>query len=339
MGESFVVTKQDEAPARAARLREIIASPVLTGVKVAFDGFDAYDVEPAHVPDLLAERPVIVFGKYRGKAAGGITVTGRTGNAAYRQTIDAGSVKAMPSNAALRYLWARHRIALLSDYNNLRQNDARIKEVTDLGLRYNLLTAYTSFVAVDSQVRARPGDAQTVKQPLPLPEGVSGYAVGGAANGMAMPPAVYPAPAGGMPMYSMQRMVSKKAAREDAAAPGMAATEAVREAGEPKQKSEAEARPAVVVVNRVTATGGLSVQAVTDAAKAQAKTLARYYRQGKTRLVVQLTIDATGKVTAVRVVQSGAFSKEAAEALKGWSFPAAEGGARTTATIAFAVGA
>jgi Ca-activated chloride channel family protein len=76
-------------------------------------------------------------------------------------------------------LWARHRIALLSDYNRLSPQDERVKEVTSLGLTYNLLTQYTSFVAIDTQIRLKNGKAQTVKQPLPLPQGVSDYAVGG----------------------------------------------------------------------------------------------------------------------------------------------------------------
>lgn len=67
---------------------------------------------------------------------------------------------------------------MLSDYNMLRNDDKRIKEVTDLGLKYNLLTKYTSFIAVDNKVRNKNGSSTTVKQPLPLPEGVSDYAVG-----------------------------------------------------------------------------------------------------------------------------------------------------------------
>ena len=54
----------------------MIQSPVLTQVKVDFKGFDAYDVEPLTIPDVLAERPVIVFGKWRGKAKGKIAVSG-----------------------------------------------------------------------------------------------------------------------------------------------------------------------------------------------------------------------------------------------------------------------
>lgn len=50
--------------------------------------------------------------------------------------------------------------------------------ITQLGLRYGLLTPYTSFVAVLEEVRNR-GEARDVDQPLPLPQGVSNLAVGG----------------------------------------------------------------------------------------------------------------------------------------------------------------
>ena len=46
------------------------------------------------------------------------------------------------------------------------------------GLRYGLLTDYTSFVAVDHVVRNPTGVLRSVDQPQPLPEGVSELAVG-----------------------------------------------------------------------------------------------------------------------------------------------------------------
>jgi hypothetical protein len=52
--------------------------------------------------------------------------------------------------------------------------------ITSLGLKYNLLTEYTSFIAVDKNVRNTTGSVQTIKQPLPLPEGVSDLTVGAA---------------------------------------------------------------------------------------------------------------------------------------------------------------
>ena len=56
-------------------------------------------------------------------------------------------------------------------------------EITALGLRYNLLTEYTSFVAVAKKVVNPGGVAQNVEQPLPLPAGVSNSAVGPSADG------------------------------------------------------------------------------------------------------------------------------------------------------------
>jgi Ca-activated chloride channel family protein len=182
MGEPFIITKQDQAAGQAECFRKMIQSPVLTQTKITFKGFDAYDVEPISIPDVLAERPVLVFGKWRGKPEGKIKLTGIAGDGKYTQTINVGDYQHSADNAALKYLWARHRIMILSDYNKLRSDDKRVKEVTELGLTYNLLTAYTSFIAVDNEVVNKDGKATTVKQPLPLPEGVSDYAVGG--NGM-----------------------------------------------------------------------------------------------------------------------------------------------------------
>ncbi len=84
MGEPFVVTRAEEAPAMAGRLRELIRTPVLTAVELDFEGFEAYDVEPVSIPDVLAERPVVVFGKWRGQAAGTIRVSGKSGGGAFR---------------------------------------------------------------------------------------------------------------------------------------------------------------------------------------------------------------------------------------------------------------
>ena len=179
MGEPFIITRPDEAQQKAAKFRKLIESPVLTGVTVDFGNFKAYDIEPPSIPDVMAQRPVILFGKWRGRPQGNILVKGTAGNRTYSKKVNVAKVKPLKTNSALRYLWARHRIALLSDYNRLSPQDERVKEVTSLGLTYNLLTQYTSFVAIDTQIRLKDGKAQTVKQPLPLPQGVSDYAVGG----------------------------------------------------------------------------------------------------------------------------------------------------------------
>ena len=190
MGEPFIVTRQEEAPARAAEFRKLIASPVLTGIEADFGDFEVYDIEPPSIPDVLAERPVIIFGKWQGHARGTITVEGITGEGRYVKKFDVRKYRPGPANAALKYLWARHRIAILGDYNVLHPDDERVKEITNLGLSSNLLTAYTSFVAIDSFVRVTDGKTVLVKQPLPLPQGVSDYALGGSCKKIGYAPTV-----------------------------------------------------------------------------------------------------------------------------------------------------
>ncbi|PWT92219.1 MAG: trypsin [Blastocatellia bacterium] len=178
MGEPFIVTEEAEAGSIAAKFREYIQTPVLTDVKVRSIGFDTYDVHPIQLPDLLARRPVIVFGKWRGPIAGTFELRGLTAHGEYVSNFDVAGVQPDEGNRALRYLWARSRIAELSDYGSSSVSDDRVKEITELGLKYNLLTQFTSFIAIRERVANATGSADDVEQPLPLPVGVSDLAVG-----------------------------------------------------------------------------------------------------------------------------------------------------------------
>jgi Ca-activated chloride channel family protein len=176
-GEPFVVTESDAAADAAVTFRRYIESPVLTAIDVRFAGFDAYDVEPKKVPDLFANRPIVVFGKWRGAAGGTIELSGRTGRGPYRASIAVGQTRPDDAHRALRQLWARTRIANLSDFGVGAPDDDHVGSITSLGLTYGLLTRYTSFVAVHEIVRNVEG-ADQVDQPNPLPLGVSDNAVG-----------------------------------------------------------------------------------------------------------------------------------------------------------------
>ncbi|HSE23520.1 MAG TPA: VIT domain-containing protein [Pyrinomonadaceae bacterium] len=182
MGEPFIVTEETEAPGIAARFREYIQTPVLTDIQVRSIGFDTYDVNPFQFPDLFAQRPIVLFGKWRGPVAGTIELTGKTGLGNFTSSFDVASSQPNEGNSALRYLWARSRIAELSDYGLSDLSEDSIKAITALGLKYNLLTRYTSFIAVREVVTNPTGTADDVKQPLPLPMRVSDLAVGGGAE-------------------------------------------------------------------------------------------------------------------------------------------------------------
>jgi Ca-activated chloride channel family protein len=178
-GEPFVVLNAKDAPDAAARFRAMIDSPVLTHVTAQFEGLDTYDVSPASLPDVFARRPIVLHGKWRGSPTGTLVVKGTTAAGAFEARIPVTPDAASPENQALRYLWARTRIAELSDQQSLEGGSDLREQILGLGLKYGLMTQYTSFVAVDELVRKAPDEAVAdVTQSQPLPQGVSEFAVG-----------------------------------------------------------------------------------------------------------------------------------------------------------------
>jgi Ca-activated chloride channel family protein len=315
LGEPFVVLNQAEAAKQAARFRRYIDSPVLTQIKVNFEGFDAYEVEPPALPDLFAQRPLTMLGKYRGSPSGAIVVKGRTAAGAYERRIEVAPAPAGAANSALRLLWARHRIRRLADLNRLKPADARVKEVTALGLKHSLMTAYTSFVAVDKVKRAD-GRVVTVKQPLPLPEGVSDLAVG----------------AGGAMMRKAMAGPGIGASYQTAleAAPAPPATKLPP----PGQKTDATAVPGAKVKIKIQVAriqGNLEKAAVQQALEAKEPQLARCLEAALKRaaklppeIILNFTIGPDGQVTGEKVVETTldqSLEKCLSQAVRAIQFP------------------
>ena len=181
--ESFVVTDAGSAAREAERFRRYISAPVLTHIEVKGEGAELYDLEPAVYPDLLAERPLMVLGKYRGAAdQGAISLSGQAGDGAHRWNF---ALTDSAEDPGLPRLWARKRLERLYVFPGADQ-DSRA-QILQLGLKYSLLTSVTSFVAIDDKKRLEGEAATDVKQPLPLPAGVQNPAVGGELTPMPEP--------------------------------------------------------------------------------------------------------------------------------------------------------
>lgn len=178
MGEDFIVTEESEAGEAAERFRTYIEAPLLTDIQVEFDGMEAYGTEPSGIPALYASRPIVIYGKWRGEPGGTVRITGKRGEEDFAEEIPVTEECISPENEAIQYLWARKRVEMLTDYSS-KTGDQVKKEVTSIGLKYSMVTPYTSFVAVVEEVRNPEGDSKDVNQPNKLPFGVSGLAVGG----------------------------------------------------------------------------------------------------------------------------------------------------------------
>lgn len=261
-GEAEVVTLESDGDAAAERFHERIHSPVLTDITVDFGGLNVSEVFPdvSAIPDLFSAKPVILTGRYTGPGNGTITVRGETAAGPFERTIDVNLPAAEPAHDVLAPLWARKRIDWLMEQDWLgiqhgNPNKDVKGDITQLGLEFNLVTQYTSFVAVEERVVTEGGKPKTVEVPVEMPDGVSyegifgteqrerlaslGYAV---ASVGAAPTAPMPAPMArrqaGLQEAQVEQQVGRrmKAADEAAAAEPMPADAPTTGDAEAKKK-------------------------------------------------------------------------------------------------------
>ena len=137
-------------------------------------------------------------------------------------------------------------------------------------------------MAVDNQVRNADGKFTTVKQPLPLPEGVSDYAVGGYANAAA------PAMSGGF-------AIRHEAAKQLYTDRGKAYTTQTAE------KKDGESK---ISLTCVSAGEGLSREEVLKALEARLVEMANCLAEfaAPENIKIYLTLDAGGAVSHVGIV-------------------------------------
>lgn len=162
----------DDAGEIMDRFFERVSHVALTDLKIDWGGLEVSDVYPKELPDLFVGRPVIITGRYKGAGQTQIKVTGRVGRQKLPIMVPADLDGRDGPRASLAAVWARARIAELSDLSP-GAGERRVEQVRKTALEFGLMSAYTSFVAVDSMTRAAAGLGTTVEVPVPAPEGVN----------------------------------------------------------------------------------------------------------------------------------------------------------------------
>jgi Ca-activated chloride channel family protein len=181
--EPTVIENEKRARAAAEKFRKMIESPVLTNVRVEFNG------GIVAAPDVLLQRPIVMCGKWpehTDPSTQVIRLGGQTGSGPWSTEIRADDALDLGAHGTLALLWAREHLADLRDLHALRVDAPKQKSaIIELGLKYNLLTPFTSFVAVDMTPRLSAeaaAQAKKVTQALPLPKGVGKNAIGVSKN-------------------------------------------------------------------------------------------------------------------------------------------------------------
>jgi Ca-activated chloride channel family protein len=170
-GSSQVLLSGAPVGGEVAAFYRRLRSPVMTHLAIDWGDLQVSDVVPRRVGDLYAGQPVAVVGRFQRIARGRITVRGRLGGTRLVSFKVPVVFDAAPGDhQALPRLWARAAIAALERDQQRSDDPSLVARITDLGLTHRLVTAYTSFVAVDVQKTREGGRLRTYVVPVDLPD-------------------------------------------------------------------------------------------------------------------------------------------------------------------------
>jgi Ca-activated chloride channel family protein len=164
-----------EVSERMTELLRKLEQPAVTDIAVRWpDEMAAAEMYPATVPDIYAGLPVTFSARLPDitldRLAGRLAIEGRDGNAIWRHVIDIERARSGDGAAAV---WARAKLFAIEDSQWRGADPARVREAaTAHALAYELVSAYTSLVAVDEEiVRPREETLASAQMPTNLPQG------------------------------------------------------------------------------------------------------------------------------------------------------------------------
>ena len=146
-----------------------IEMPVLTDVKLEIDG--DYELFPNPLPDLFSNEPLVVFGKINNKDKNNFKArfSGKTIDGYFKLSLPVKFNKGI-ENSAVSDLWARKKIDRLMDDWYLGNKNVK-EEIIEISIDHNLMSKFTSFVAVENKIVNPNGKNIVANIEVDLPEG------------------------------------------------------------------------------------------------------------------------------------------------------------------------
>jgi Ca-activated chloride channel family protein len=177
-GEVEYVTLASQGEQAAKRFAQRINAPVLTDIEIDWGELSAREVYPAQLPDLFSVKPIMIHGRLAESKSGTIVLRGQTGEGPFERAIRIEPPATPPQHLTVASLWARAKVSHLMHQDMAALQRGNFPEdlkgqVTQLGLDYNLMTQFTSFVAVEEMTVTVGGEPVRVDVPVEMPDGVS----------------------------------------------------------------------------------------------------------------------------------------------------------------------
>lgn len=156
-GDSDYVKPEEDVEATVSAFFAKVSSPILSNVRLAFDGLDVYDVYPKTLPDLFQGSQLVITGRFRGTGAGSVHLSGLAGASDANFALAVKSGEADGSANFLPRIWAARKLGYLVDQVRLSDNSAGKKEIIDeivrLSREYGIITEYTSFLVDEQEIQ------------------------------------------------------------------------------------------------------------------------------------------------------------------------------------------
>ena len=150
-GLAAFVSPADDLRAQAQAFRRKLMHPVVDNLAIKVDGVDAYDVQPAKLPNLYFGMPVRLYGRYKGSGPGHVTVSGSVAGHPITQAVDLQFAKADDNNPEIERMWAWKKVdALLKQGDASGDRNTVADEVVRLGEAYSIASEYTSFLVLEN---------------------------------------------------------------------------------------------------------------------------------------------------------------------------------------------
>ena len=167
-GGACVVIDDGEVAEAVEDFRIWVTRPYLTDLEIDWGSLPVDSVYPKEIPDLFANQNLNLVGRYFGGGTGTVTLSGRLGGRPWENSFDVILPERNANHGALKSVWARRAIDDLLDAHPSGMPDAARDEVIDLAVKYQLMSPFTSFVAVDYRTVTDPGSAVPVEVEPPI---------------------------------------------------------------------------------------------------------------------------------------------------------------------------
>lgn len=174
-GRAAFLQLDEDIEGAIIRFQDSVSYPMVTDLQLRWENAKAWDIYPAQLPDLYAGEVLALNGRLTRQEGwpARLVLTGRRDGQVVELPI------ALPEPAgndpAIERMWAQAHLMNLLDQMDVTPGAAgRLRdEIIGLALAHNLVTPYTSFVAVDQEQAGEGVPARVVHVSVPLPKGLS----------------------------------------------------------------------------------------------------------------------------------------------------------------------